>query len=225
MLIVLGIKRAAKYFSVKSVYFFAFIHSVIGNKVKNVLICMKFTLKMNQAEFKNFYQSCWKYCKPRLRHLTVNQADIEDIYAEAIARFWVNMQQNKITHADNHFGLVYVMAKNLYFGQIRKDKGTYMVSINNQNDGEPEIQLTNNEQDFLTKAIAEKDQYQTENKIKSAWEKLDTKCRDLLNATIVYKERQEDLLEKMNFKNTDTVKATKYRCLQYLKKYYYEMAA
>jgi DNA-directed RNA polymerase specialized sigma24 family protein len=180
---------------------------------------------MNQAEFKLFYQSCWKYCKPRLRHLTVNQADIEDVYAEAIARFWVNMQQNNIMHADNHFGLVYVMAKNLYLGQIRKNKGNYLQSIDSQKEGESEIQLTDNDQDFLTKAIAEKDQFKIENNIKLAWDKLDSKCRELLNATIVYKERQEDLLEKMNFKNTDTVKATKYRCLQYLKKYYYGLAA
>ena len=66
---------------------------------------------MNPTEFRAFYNDCWKYCKPRLRNLTTNQADIEDVFAEAISRFWVNAQQGKITHADNHFALVYVMAK------------------------------------------------------------------------------------------------------------------
>jgi DNA-directed RNA polymerase specialized sigma24 family protein len=180
---------------------------------------------MNQAEFRVFYSDCWRYCKPRLRNLTTNQADIEDVFAEAIARFWVNIQAGKIAHSDNHFGLVYVMAKNLWLGNLRKEKSHINVSINAKSDDEMEIQLPAEEQDFITKMITEKDSFVKEEKIKNAWEKLDMKCQDLLNATIVYKERQEDLLEKMNFKNTDTVKATKYRCLQYLKKYYYELAA
>lgn len=180
---------------------------------------------MTQAEFKAFYINCWKYCKPRLRNLTTNQADIEDVFAEAIARFWVNIEQGKVANADNHFGLVYVMAKNLWLGNLRKEKGHFAVSININNDDEMEVQLPAEDQDFITKMITEKDNFVKEETIKNAWEKLDIKCKDLLNATIVYKERQEDLLEKMNFKNTDTVKATKYRCLQYLKKYYYEMVA
>lgn len=180
---------------------------------------------MTQAEFKAFYTECWRYCKPRLRNLTTNHADIEDVFSEAIARFWVNIQANNVTHADNHFGLVYVMSKNLFLGNYRKNKGHINVSIDNQSDETKEIQLTDNEQDFITKAIEEKEKFKTENNIKSAWEKLDEKCKTLLNATLIYKERQEELLEKMNFKNTDTVKATKYRCLQYLKKFYYEIAA
>jgi RNA polymerase sigma factor (sigma-70 family) len=180
---------------------------------------------MNQAEFKAFYTECWRYCKPRLRNLTTNQADIEDVFSEAIARFWVNIQNGKVVHADNHNALVYVMAKNLFLGNYRKNKGHFNVSIDAQNEDEKEMQLSDNEQDFITKAITEKEQYSTENNIKLAWEKLDEKCKNLLNATLIYKERQEELIEKMNFKNTDTVKATKYRCLQYLKKYYYELAA
>ena len=180
---------------------------------------------MNQAEFKAFYTECWRYCKPRLRNLTTNQADVEDIFSEAIARFWVNIQSNNVAHASNYNALVYVMAKNLFLGNYRKNKGNYTVSIDAQNDNESEIQLADNEQDFISKAIEEKEQYSSENKVKLAWEKLDEKCRNLLNATLIYKEKQEELIEKMNFKNTDTVKATKYRCLQYLKKYYYELAA
>lgn len=180
---------------------------------------------MNPTEFRAFYNDCWKYCKPRLRNLTTNQADIEDVFAEAISRFWVNAQQGKITHADNHFALVYVMAKNLWLGKLRKEKRFTGVSIDARNDFDFELQLPTDEQDFLSKMIQEKDDYHQEQSIKSAWEKLDTKCRDLLNATIIYKERQDELIEKMNFKNTDTVKATKYRCLQYLKKFYYELAA
>jgi RNA polymerase sigma factor (sigma-70 family) len=190
-------------------------HSVVVNQFDFIYFVEISSLKnkMNQAEFKAFYNECWRYCKPRLRNLTTNQADIEDIFAEAIARFWVNIQNNKVAHADNHNALVYVMAKNLFLGNYRKNKGHFNVSIDAQNDEEKELQLTDNEQDF------------TENNIKLAWEKLDEKCRNLLNATLIYKERQEELIEKMNFKNTDTVKATKYRCLQYLKKYYYEVAA
>ncbi len=180
---------------------------------------------MNQSEFKAFYTDCWRYCKPRLRNLTTNHADIEDVFSEAIARFWVNIQNNKIAHADNHQALVYVMAKNLFLGNYRKNKGHINISINAQNDETKEIQLTDNEQDFITKAIEEKEHNTTDSNIKLAWEKLDEKCKTLLNATLIYKERQEELLEKMNFKNTDTVKATKYRCLQYLKKFYYELAA
>lgn len=180
---------------------------------------------MTPAEFRSFYNDCWKYCKPRLRNLTTNQADIEDVFAEAISRFWVNIQQEKIAHADNHFALVYVMAKNIWLGNLRKEKNFMSVSIDEKNGTDFEIQLPADEQDFVTKMIQEKDDYQKDINIESAWKKLDTKCQDLLNATIVYKERQEELLDKMNFKNTDTVKATKYRCLQYLKKFYYEIAA
>ena len=180
---------------------------------------------MNPTEFRIFYNDCWKYCKPRLRNLTTNQADIEDVFAEAISRFWVNAQQGKIAHADNHFALVYVMAKNLWLGELRKEKHFMGVSIDARIGEDFELQLPADEQDFLSKMIQERDDYQQELSIKAAWEKLDIKCQDLLNATIIYKERQEELIEKMNFKNTDTVKATKYRCLQYLKKYYYELAA
>ena len=113
----------------------------------------------------------------------------------------------------------------MWLGNLRKEKHFIGVSIDTRKSEDFEIQLPTDEQDFLTKMIQEKDDYQQENSIQNAWGKLDGKCRDLLNATIVYKEKQEELLSKMNFKNTDTVKATKYRCLQYLKKYYYEIAA
>ena len=180
---------------------------------------------MTHSEFRNFYINCWKYCKPRLKNLTTNQADIEDVFAEAISRFWVNSQQGKIAHADNHFALVYVMAKNLWLGNLRKEKRFQGISIDEKQGTAFEVQLPAEEQDFVSKMIQEKDDYQKDVNIESAWKKLDTKCQDLLNATIIYKERQVELLEKMNFKNTDTVKASKYRCLQYLKKFYYELAA
>jgi DNA-directed RNA polymerase specialized sigma24 family protein len=177
---------------------------------------------MNPSEFRSFYNDCWKYCKPRLRNLTTNQADIDDVFAEAISRFWVNSQQGKIAHSDNHHALVYVMAKNMWLGNLRKEKHFIGVSIDaNKGDGY-EIQLSDNEQDYLTKMIQEKDDYQQEHNIQYSWDRLDEKCRNLLTATIIYKEKQDELLSKMNFKNTDTVKASKYRCLQYLKKFYYE---
>jgi RNA polymerase sigma factor (sigma-70 family) len=181
---------------------------------------------MNQADFKAFYINCWKYCKPRLRQYIDNQADIEDVFSEAISRFWVNIQSEKVSHADNHFGLVYVMAKNIWLGQIRKEKNRYMVSIHTSNDDDSKgIQISDDEQNFLEKIIAETEQKETEQDIQKAWGQLDGKCQDILTASIVYKEPQEKMIERLGIKNTDTAKATKYRCLQYLKKYYYQLAA
>lgn len=174
----------------------------------------------NATAFNTFYKLAWRFCKPRLRKLTTNDADIEDVFAEAIARFWVNSQQGNIAHDGNHEALVYVMARNLWLSQYRKTRQVHMASLDaDDHDGEP-IQIADNELDMLNAWVQEADNHQHEAALGQAWAKLDDKCQSLLTATIVYKERNEDLAERLALKNSDTVKASKYRCLQYLKKFY-----
>jgi RNA polymerase sigma factor (sigma-70 family) len=180
---------------------------------------------LNTSTFNEFYTQAWRFCKPRLRKLTSNEADVEDVFAEAIARFWVNSQQGKVQHNGNHEALVYVMARNLWLGNYRKNKGIYLDSIDAQTGLEAELQIADNELDMLNGWIATADKTEQDEAINKAWQKLDEKCQTLLTATIVYKEKQEDLAEKLGMKNTDTIKASKYRCLQYLKKFYYQFAA
>jgi RNA polymerase sigma factor (sigma-70 family) len=178
----------------------------------------------NSNSFNEFYQQAWRYCKPRLNKIINNIADTEDVFAEAIARFWVHNTQGAIAHDSNHQALVYVMARNLWLGQYRKNKNQHTTSIDT-NAHEPDLQIPDTVLDTLNSWIAQADSQSTENAISQAWQKLDTKCQTLLTATIIYKQKQENIVQQLGLKNTDTIKASKYRCLQYLKKFYYQFAA
>lgn len=172
---------------------------------------------MQDDDFRRFYVECWKYCKPRLRHLIDDQADVDDVFAEAISKFWVYWQQGKIRHTDNLNALVYVSAKRLWFNQLRNKKPIYSMD-----DYDAERQFGEEAHGFFQELV-EQEQSSQQQLLQKAWQRLDLKCQELLNVTIIYKERQNELFEKMGYKNADTVKATKYRCLQYLKKFYLEI--
>ncbi len=178
---------------------------------------------MNTSDFRNFYIQCWKHCKPRLMNLTTNLADIEDVFAEAIARFWVKYQQGEIQNEDNLNGLVYVMAKNLWLNQLRKQQ--QFAPTLSLDDEEKNIQVGGEWDEAIQKLTEPAEQGQQAETLAKAWEQLENKCQELLKATVIERERQQELLAKMDYKNTDTVKAAKYRCLQNLKKLYYQAAA
>jgi RNA polymerase sigma factor (sigma-70 family) len=178
---------------------------------------------MNPTDFRAFYSQCWKHCKPRLMNLTSNMADIEDAFAEAIARFWVKYQQGDVRNEDNLNGLVYVMAKNLWLNQLRKQQ--QFAPTLSLNDDERPVQVGGEWDDAILKLIEPTESGQQTESLAKAWERLENKCQELLKATVIERERQQELLVKMDYKNTDTVKAAKYRCLQSLKKLYYQAAA
>jgi RNA polymerase sigma factor (sigma-70 family) len=178
---------------------------------------------MNPTDFRAFYLQCWKHCKPRLLNLTTNMADIEDVFAEAIARFWVKYQQGEIQHQDNLNGLVYVMAKNLWLNQLRK-RQQFEPTLSLDDDNRP-IQTGGEWDEAILKLTESPNEDQQTEMLTRAWKKLENKCQELLKATVIERERQQELLAKMDYKNTDTVKAAKYRCLQSLKKLYYQEAA
>jgi RNA polymerase sigma factor (sigma-70 family) len=178
---------------------------------------------MNTSDFRSFYTQSWKHCKPRLMNLTSNMADIEDVFAEAIAKFWVKYQQGEIANQDNLNGLVYVMAKNLWLNQLRKQQ-QFAPTLSLDDDERP-IQAGGEWDEALLKLTEQIDEPQQTETLAKAWERLENKCQELLKATVIERERQQKLLDKMDYKNTDTVKAAKYRCLQNLKKLYYQEAA
>jgi RNA polymerase sigma factor (sigma-70 family) len=178
---------------------------------------------MQIDSFDAFYKKAWSFCKPRLRKLTTNDADIEDVFAEAIAKYWINRQEIDAKTDSNPEALVYVIARNNWLGMYRKNKNVFLESIQTSglvDDDDAELQLPSGEADALDQWIQNDNAYQTDQAMASAWSKLDDKCQALLTATIVYKEKQELTMERLGIKNTNTVKASKYRCLQYLKKFY-----
>ncbi len=56
------------------------------------------------------------------------------------------------------------------------------------------------------------------NLVEKALNKLEKKCKDILEAFYMYSKSMKDISEDLDYKNVDVAKSTKARCLKYLKR-------
>jgi RNA polymerase sigma factor (sigma-70 family) len=177
---------------------------------------------MDETSFKQFLVKAHQYCLPRLKRLTGSEADAEDVFMEAAYQFWKDLQVGKIKDQRNLKALLFVMAKNRYLSLMRKRKRKSLQEYST----DPQIihlherQAANASFDELVQAEeAQETLLANEERSKAfqkAFQRLEKKCRDLLQQFILEKKRLKELQVQLDYPSVDAIKMAKYRCKKQL---------
>lgn len=178
--------------------------------------------------FNQIFEECHTYCIANLIKLTSSKVEAEDLFSEAIAKYWVYSQQGKIKHQENVKAFVFVTAKRLWLDKKRKkqkeyhvEESTMDVHMHKQSDAN-DMEAFNLLIEAENQVSAEK-HYQTKMKhFKIAFEQLGERCQKLLKNRYVYNISTQEIADAFGFKSNRVAITTIFRCKQKFIKIYGE---
>lgn len=156
-----------------------------------------------------------KFYTPVLKYVVNNSGTSEsaaDIYQETIIVLYENVQKSGFQLNCQLQTFIYSIAKRLWLKQLRNS--SHLAKLNGSDD-----------EDFVdvSEEIAEHLQKEANiEKMNEGLENLGEPCRTLLKDFYVYRLSMDDISEKFGYTNADNAKTQKYKCLQRLKRYFFE---
>lgn len=141
---------------------------------------------------------------------TLTAEDVEDIYNESILVVWENVGRGKLTSGNMRSSiLTYIIGvgslKAKHILSERKDQ--HFVAVKGGDD-EPGVDLVDYGENPVRQAVRE------------ILEKLDTRCRNLLDLFYAYGYEMATIAAKLGMPNADTAKAQKYKCMKRFEELY-----
>lgn len=156
-----------------------------------------------------------KYYNIVLKFIVNNSGSDEaaqDIYQETIIVLYENAQKPGFSLQCQLQTYIYSVAKRLWLKQLRKSGKLVLLKEDSEND------FMDAEQE-----IADHDLKEAEiQKMNKSLEELGEPCHTLIKDFYVHKMSMDDIAEKFGYTNADNAKNQKYKCLQRLKKYFFE---
>lgn len=179
-----------------------------------------------RKEFEQLFQECYEYSRKHLVPIIGSKPDFEEVFMEAISRYWVRTKQGKVKHQTNVKAFVCVTAKRLWIEQQRKSKMTVLADNNSEhlyvNQG-VDIHEAESFNQLIKEELEKEASANQQQKMKvfnQAFAQLGENCQKLLKGRFIYKIRGKELAAQLNLKNANVVKTTIARCKQALLKYY-----
>ncbi len=128
-----------------------------------------------------------------------------DIYQDAVIILYQNVVEEKITELKSSLSTyLFGIAKNLILKALRQKKRTPL-----QLDQIPEVAVAPH---FLQQTNRDHEQH----KMQAALARLGKTCKQILEYFYYYDFNLEVIAERMDYKNANTVKAQKHRCMKQL---------
>jgi RNA polymerase sigma-70 factor (ECF subfamily) len=128
-----------------------------------------------------------------------------DIYQDAVIILYQNVAEKKVDSLNSTLKTyLFGIAKHLIFRELKRQK-----SVPQRLDDIPEVAVAPH---YLQQATEDHTQYQ----IRSALAQLGASCRQLIEYFYYYNFSMEVIAHRMRYKNANTVKAQKRRCMQQL---------
>lgn len=156
-----------------------------------------------------------KYYNLVLKYVVNNSGSSDaaaDIYQETIIVLYENVQKPTFQLNCQLQTFIFSIAKRLWLKQLRNSGHTFRF----KEDEEAEVvDVTDEITDHLKKESDIE-------KMNACMHSLGEPCRTLLKDFYVYKLSMEELSEKFGYTNADNAKTQKYKCLQRLKRYFFE---
>ena len=135
-----------------------------------------------------------------------------DIYQESIIVLYENACKPGFELKCQIQTYIYSVAKRLWLKQLKKKGKTYLIRENEENGivdvGDDVAHHLKKENDFL--------------KIEKCLSELGEPCATLIKDFYIDQLSMEDIAEKFGYTNADNAKNQKYKCLQRLKKYFFD---
>lgn len=140
------------------------------------------------------------------------QEEAQDIYQETIIIVFENVKKPQFELNCQLQTYIYSIAKRLWLKQLKKNGKTFLFK-----EGEEEgvADVTNDLSEHFKK---EDDIF----KMNQSMELLGEPCNTIITDFYVLKLSMDDIAEKFGYTNSDNAKTQKYKCLQRLKKYFFE---
>ena len=133
--------------------------------------------------------------------------DANDVFQDAVIILFNQVKKDKYNAELELDGFLFAVAKNLWVDKIRREKR--MVN----KDFSMEINHTDFNDQLKDLIVKEKSAA-----FRKVFEKLDEKCRNILQYVIYDKLSMKEISEKMGYSNENVAKSNHYRCKQYLSK-------
>jgi len=156
-----------------------------------------------------------KYYNLVLKYVVNNSGSSEaaaDIYQETIIVLYENVQKPAFELNCQLQTFIFSIAKRLWLKQLRNSGHT----LRFREDEEEEIVDVSEE---LSEHLKKESDLE---KMNASMENLGEPCKTLLKDFYVYKLSMEEISEKFGYTNADNAKTQKYKCLQRLKRYFFE---
>lgn len=166
----------------------------------------------NDAVLRALYK---KYYNLVLKHVVNNSGNSEsaaDIYQETLIVLYENVQKPEFQLNCQLQTYIYSISKRLWLKQLRSHG--HMGRFKE----EEEEELVD-----VTEEISEHLKKESDiDKMNVCVENLGEPCKTLLKDFYVYKLSMDEISEKFGYTNSDNAKTQKYKCLQRLKRYFFE---
>jgi RNA polymerase sigma factor (sigma-70 family) len=133
--------------------------------------------------------------------------DANDVFQDAVIILFNQVKKDKYNAELDLDGFLFAVAKNLWVDKIRREKRM----INK--DFSMEINHTDFNDQLKDLIVKEKSAA-----FRKVFEKLDEKCRNILQYVIYDKLSMKEISIKMGYSNENVAKSNHYRCKQYLSK-------
>lgn len=173
----------------------------------------------NEIPVNRFFKDLYIKFKPRLMGITRSAQDADDIFMEAMYKFWRDFVKGDKKLPDNIEGYLYITAKNVWLDQCRKKERRKIVPMENVSHTmsvEPEVEY---HQELL-------EQEETEQKKQIAWKKavqrMCDKCKQIYQQHIIQKQKLSKLWGELGYKNHQGIIQAKYNCKKELTRLLFE---
>ncbi len=161
-----------------------------------------------RALYKKYYNLVLKY----VVNNSGNSEAAADIYQETIIVLYENVQKPSFVLNCQLQTFIFSIAKRLWLKQLR---GNGHLARFNEGEEEEVVDVTEEISEHLKK---ESDIL----KMNACMEGLGEPCSTILKDFYVYKLSMDDISEKFGYTNSDNAKTQKYKCLQRLKRRFFE---
>jgi RNA polymerase sigma factor (sigma-70 family) len=141
--------------------------------------------------------------------------EARDIYQESIIVLYENARKPGFILNCQLQTYIYSVARRLWLKQLKKNSGTYLIRE------EDESVLADVSGD-VEHHVKRESEYE---KVEKGLESLGEPCATLIRDFYVKKLSMDDIAEKFGYTNADNAKNQKYKCLQRLKKHFFDKPA
>jgi RNA polymerase sigma factor (sigma-70 family) len=166
----------------------------------------------NDAVLRALYK---KYYNLVLKYVVNNSGSSEsaaDIYQETLIVLYENVQKPAFQLNCQLQTFIFSIAKRLWLKQLR---GNGQLTRFKEDEEDEVVDVTDEITDHLKKESDIE-------KMNVSMESLGEPCKTLLKDFYVYKLSMDDISEKFGYTNSDNAKTQKYKCLQRLKRQFFE---
>lgn len=142
-----------------------------------------------------------------IRHHACTMDEAKDVFQQSVIIFYENIRSGKVTQLTTQI-------KTYLFG-IGKNKVLELIRVNSKRDSQynDQIYIDN---DYLYSEVDDDYEMKLRN-VEDCLVKLGDPCKSILDQYYYHKKSMVEISEILDYKNSDTVKNMKYKCLQRLR--------